>query len=406
MADAGAERGDSCRSVHAPINPLIVHEWGTFLSVQGSDGVTLGGMVDSEEDLPAFVRERDLNGFSRASSLSKMETPVTYFYVEEPCRVSVKVKMPEGLLTHWYPSVQSFMPPTKLTTAPPMESGSSLDWGTFDLIPAKMGVDPNSLGHYPFARKERPWNFVRQTDSAYVRMAATKASEFNSIGNVEKFLFYRGLGTLDLPLHITSAGCKTTTLTFKNSSPETLQSAFVIQVGPSGIAYKALGSLKGKETAESIVPSDFVSMSAGVPAVKQAVATALIEAGLYRKEAEAMVNNWEHSYFRTPGIRVLYLLPRSLTDKTIPIEIKPTPWDLVRVMVGRVEVLTPNAEQSYERYLKDMAMGNEMTRKLIRTELAKLGRLQEPVLRRILAVSVDEGAKQQATVLLKEKPKL
>ena len=36
----------------------IVHEWGTFLSVQGSDGATLGGMVDSEENLPRFVRER------------------------------------------------------------------------------------------------------------------------------------------------------------------------------------------------------------------------------------------------------------------------------------------------------------------------------------------------------------
>ena len=26
---------------------LIVHEWGSFLSVQGSDGVTLGGIIDS-----------------------------------------------------------------------------------------------------------------------------------------------------------------------------------------------------------------------------------------------------------------------------------------------------------------------------------------------------------------------
>jgi hypothetical protein len=35
-----------------------IHEWGTFLSVQGSDGATLGGMVDPEENLPRFVRER------------------------------------------------------------------------------------------------------------------------------------------------------------------------------------------------------------------------------------------------------------------------------------------------------------------------------------------------------------
>ena len=36
-------------------NKLIVHEWGTFLTVQGSNGATLGGMVASEEVLPPFV---------------------------------------------------------------------------------------------------------------------------------------------------------------------------------------------------------------------------------------------------------------------------------------------------------------------------------------------------------------
>src|SRR5438874_578475 len=35
-----------------PSQKLIVHEWGTFLGVQGSDGSTLGGMVASEEALP------------------------------------------------------------------------------------------------------------------------------------------------------------------------------------------------------------------------------------------------------------------------------------------------------------------------------------------------------------------
>src|SRR4051812_886076 len=63
---------------------LIVHEWGTFLSVQGSDGVTLGGMIDSEEALPSIVQERALNGKNRARLNSKMETPVTYFYVDKP----------------------------------------------------------------------------------------------------------------------------------------------------------------------------------------------------------------------------------------------------------------------------------------------------------------------------------
>src|SRR5436189_4508743 len=62
------------------VNPkLIVHEWGTFLSVQGSDGVTMGGMVASEESLPPFVESRTFPTWLRTQFISKMETPVTYF---------------------------------------------------------------------------------------------------------------------------------------------------------------------------------------------------------------------------------------------------------------------------------------------------------------------------------------
>src|SRR5205085_12568968 len=84
---------------------LIVHEWGTFLSVQGSDGVTLGGMVDSEEVLPSFVEGRGLASWQRSRIYSKMETPVTYFYTDRPRDVQVRIDMPKGILTHWYPNV-------------------------------------------------------------------------------------------------------------------------------------------------------------------------------------------------------------------------------------------------------------------------------------------------------------
>src|SRR5207244_3983526 len=78
-----------------PPEKLIVHEWGTFLTVQGSDGNTLGGMVDSEEALPKFVMERTESAQERsltrrALMFTKMETPVTYFYVDKPMIVRVK----------------------------------------------------------------------------------------------------------------------------------------------------------------------------------------------------------------------------------------------------------------------------------------------------------------------------
>src|SRR5260370_34663097 len=43
----------------------------------------------------------------------KMETPVTYFYTDRPCDVQVRVVMPQGIMTHWYPAVRYFGPPLK-----------------------------------------------------------------------------------------------------------------------------------------------------------------------------------------------------------------------------------------------------------------------------------------------------
>src|SRR5262249_368429 len=113
---------------------LIVHEWGTFLSVQGSDGGTLGGMVDSEERLPIFVRERSLDGGNRACYFHELETPVTYFYVDRRRTVKVRVDMPQGLLTHWFPAVRSYGPALN-PKAPPPTAASHLDWGNVELFP-------------------------------------------------------------------------------------------------------------------------------------------------------------------------------------------------------------------------------------------------------------------------------
>jgi hypothetical protein len=73
----------------------------------------------------------------------------------------------------------------------------------------------------------------------------------------------------------------------------------------------------------------------------------LVEFGLYRKEALAMIETWRDSWFEE-GTRVLYLLPRMQVDSLLPIEIEPPPSTLARVFVGRVEVLSPWMRQKIE----------------------------------------------------------
>ena len=81
-------------------------------------------------------------------------------------------------------------------------------------------------------------------------------------------------------------------------------------------------------------------------AIGDDLAARLSESGLFAKEARAMVNTWSTSYFQTDGIRVLFVLPQSWTDAFIPMTLDPEPRKLVRVMVGRLEMLSASRERA------------------------------------------------------------
>src|SRR6266702_2530778 len=87
---------------------FIVHEWGTFTSFAGSDGISLEFRPLVTSDLPEFVfdRAREANLFNQrfeagdrsvytsksvVRSLQRMETPVTYFYTDRERVVDVMV---------------------------------------------------------------------------------------------------------------------------------------------------------------------------------------------------------------------------------------------------------------------------------------------------------------------------
>src|SRR5204863_9365008 len=75
--------------------PLEVHEWGTFVSMEGSDGLALEGLHHDEEDLPAFVHSRGRDQLRLHATRSKMETPVLYFYPTGPQSVPVRIDFPQ-----------------------------------------------------------------------------------------------------------------------------------------------------------------------------------------------------------------------------------------------------------------------------------------------------------------------
>ena len=114
LAGCGAERpGNGASSVHG----LVVHEWGTFTSLQGSDGRVMDGLHHTEELLPAFVHGRLASSGGLHKSMEalpeavtqKLETPVIYFYGDVP-RATVDVEFPGGVISEWYPGATAMAP--------------------------------------------------------------------------------------------------------------------------------------------------------------------------------------------------------------------------------------------------------------------------------------------------------
>jgi hypothetical protein len=120
-----------------------------------------------------------------------------------------------------------------------------------------------------------------------------------------------------------------------------------------------------------------------------------------------MVNTWQDQWFNEEGTRVLYLLPRSWTDQILPLAIEPKPDEIVRVMVGRAELITPTMElalkEQVTRYHTGQPRAKVQAVKAVR-ELG-IGRFLEPATRRMLARSQDKEFAQAAWKLAAEASK-
>jgi hypothetical protein len=113
-----------------------------------------------------------------------------------------------------------------------------------------------------------------------------------------------------------------------------------------------------------------------------------------------MVNTWRTSYFQTEGTRVLFLLPQCWTDAFIPMTVQPAPRQILRVMVGRLELLSSEREHQAEAAIADLASDDTNRRAAAFTFLRYQGRYVEPIIRRVLRTSKSERVSQLGRKLL------
>jgi hypothetical protein len=352
----------------APKNGLIVHEWGTFTSIAGKDGVALEWRpLNGASDLPKFVHTiQDADGGLRhpakadLTAAVRMETPVVYFYSPSEMDVSAKVGFPKGKITEWYPQASSV--------------GNGINWG-------QIKVMPNAAVNLPVSYTDSHYYAARETDAAPVQVCGTNGKPPQQ----EKFLFYRGVGTFDLPLSV-KAGQKHIVL--RNSGHEEISHLIVFENRGGKIGYRVFDGFSGETTLERL------ALDQNLDTLLRELKLMLVNSGLYEREAEAMINTWRDSWFEA-GLRVFYILPRQTTDAVLPITIDPRPAEMVRVLVGRAEVITPEMEKSVQRQVSKLTDPSPQVRETAMQSIRQYGRFSEPILKQILENEKDEAIRER-----------
>jgi hypothetical protein len=418
-----------------PSGKLIVHEWGTFTTFSGSNGVHLDFRPLQDNELPYFVANRATqtgqSWFSKGKIRTRvrMETPVTYFYTDQIRTVTASVEFPKGLLTEFYPPVRSMAPAFNAelglgAEGEPVGKGR-LDWGEIDLLPlsalrpqiADEVVADQIARHVdatlPPTAAGNHYAAARGTDSAlvHVRLPKLPAKEPTlspppSGDFYEKFLFYRGVGKFDVPVSVTNP--TPDKFEVQNHGTEKLPRMLVLEIRGGQLHYALTSEVAAGQSIRLPAPATPGDLSG----LRELMIGELTKTGLYPKEAVAMVDTWSSSWFTEEGLRLFYLVPQEVTDEVLPLKITPQPDEQLRVMVGRIEIMPVTQERQLKQLVEQSAkerarLQAEALEKQqgpamppVPEELLRMGRFAEPALARIREISGDQSIKTEVDLLL------
>ncbi len=339
---------------------LVVHEWGTFTSLQDENGHAIGGINTDDEPVPPFVHDLAQTLLIRATELPpvllnkgapgchpdvtmRLETPVICFHLPKsqtkPLALDVNVEFRGGWLTQFYPSAEG--------VAPGVESGPSFGHLRSDTIgqlkwPA---LTVGSAANGP-ATAAHVWTSPRAVDAASVTTTDNES---------EKFLFHRSVAHIDAPLQV-ARNSKGDQLSIRNNLdaalhrklPLVIRHLWLTEVRPDGssafrrldpVTMPAEGKDSRSSTSATFANADFSPQNAA--RFRADMHRALTEEGLFADEADALLNTWELSYFKSPGLRLFFVVPRAWTEYYLPLQIS-VPAEVTRVMMGRIELVTPS----------------------------------------------------------------
>ena len=299
----------SLLSAHARAEPnLIVHEWGTFTSVQNSQGENLHGYFINSEPVPAFVHtignligpfrgifaepEVYKGGVPRRHPdiVMRLETPVMYFYpprsAKLPLSLNVKVGMLGGWLTEFYPRADANITADDVKIDRPLRKDfkGTLSWQ--DIKIGGEGVGPETT--------DKVWLAPRKTQSARVQSVS---------GESEKYLFYRGVANVASPLRVSRdkktliIGGSEESWRFRHGNAR-IQDIWLVDIDREGnLAFRnvpQIGDAADPQATVSVAANfnneDYATEN--LQKLEDAMHTALVHEGLFADEATAMLETW------------------------------------------------------------------------------------------------------------------
>ena len=354
---------------------LTIHEWGTFTVLQDEHGRAIGGINTDDEPVPAFVHSVNAGVVQSLSDLPpvyfkavpqcdpsitvRLETPVIYFHAPSGYdhAIDLDVAFHGGWLTQFYPDAKVTAPGLTNNYQSGMlteKTVGTLSWHNLQLGCNSKGPQTN----------DPVWVAPRRVDANSIQSSSAES---------ERFIFYRGVGHIGTPLVVSrtrDGKLLEVRADFGNdsSSEQSIGPLWLVDVRPDGkravriIQQLAVAHLDSD--AAPRIPAEFSQDEYGsdLRTLRRSMHAALVAQGLYGDEADALLNTWEVSYFNRPGLRLFYLVPREWTDRTLPMELResgrvgePLMANVRRVMVGRVELVTPSQRHQLDQIARGPA---------------------------------------------------
>jgi hypothetical protein len=266
----------------------------------------------------------------------------------------VSVRFTRGIITEFYPS--------PVNPALSMYTNMLSDPGFSHTVEWNVHVSPGVAPLYPNGGGESHYYAARNTDATPLKAGP----------ETEKFIFYRGVASFDVPIRTNVLA--TGDVEISNLLPENSM--------PAAILFESRGGKMGFRVAENIWQAATLArpaLTSDTAAIRKELRRQLERAGLFAKEAQAMVDTWRDSWFEE-GSRVFYILPQREADLILPLTITPAPASVSRVFVGRMELIDATTMSAVQKALD----ANDTA------TLDRYGRFLSPISNRIIASGSDE----------------